>query len=641
MAGTNGIGRRGLMLSKWKSFSQYEPGVLVVVAISVVLLAAAPLVSVGFFSGDEAVYFMGAHAFWTSGEYAVQNGYEAFASDDLKLWLLIDGPSGLVPQYPVGTALLGAVLIPVFGQGALVALNLLAAIGTLFVTYVLGRRLFDSVQVATLSVILLAFFSFWSEYAFGHWPHSVSVFFTLWAFLLFLAALDREDRAWLPACWSGFVIGAGLLFRLDGVLILPAIAAATILLSIRPLQILAGGAAGLMPALAFLSFTNHNKFGTWNPISYGTQGGGADFASHIGIGIALLLVLVGMVALRHFGGALGRHSRLGGIALISGAVVILLSPIAPALLKILAGFHALVLDATAIVDPRPGITALPDGSVLFYGIPKKALGQSLPWLGILTLLVGIAWDEKRRSIIILLLVVIIWMAPFLPSGWHGGLSSNMRYFLPTIPLLAILCAWLVLRLADRAGQRAVGLRFVLLGLLFGLTLPILWPLIEPGHEAFLHQRVASITLFVIAGTTLLAGVLSQKPPVCIALVCVGFGFGISAFLSASDLATSQFQRSSAMMHSTANQMLPDRLVIYGFAEHYGGVITNPEQFLALPDRMTNAVDLGLIKAACAADFQVAMPPELALGVPALEERVVALETSNGTQEPALIAIACE
>jgi hypothetical protein len=93
-------------------------GVLALAAACV----AAFVVSDGFLLVDEVVYFLGAQALATTGGFAIPNGFSDFASPDLRILLLSEGPGGLVPQYPAGTALAGAVLIPVFGQSALIAM---------------------------------------------------------------------------------------------------------------------------------------------------------------------------------------------------------------------------------------------------------------------------------------------------------------------------------------------------------------------------------------------------------------------------------------------------------------------------------------------------------------------------------------
>ena len=72
------------------------------------LLAATLFVSPGFFSIDEVIYFTGADALQRNSSLFVDNSFAKFGSEDLNIWFLVQGQHGLTPQYPVGSAILGA-----------------------------------------------------------------------------------------------------------------------------------------------------------------------------------------------------------------------------------------------------------------------------------------------------------------------------------------------------------------------------------------------------------------------------------------------------------------------------------------------------------------------------------------------------
>ena len=121
------------------------------------------------------------------------------------------------------------------------------------------------------------------------------------------------------------------------------------------------------------------------------------------------------------------------------AATFMIAPLQSGLLRVITGMHAILIDATIIQDNRAGgLQRMADGTVLFWGLPKKALAQSLPWLGCLAALAGLARAERRQSILFVLIIFAGWSVPFVVGSWHGGFGANMRYFLPSVVLLAIL-----------------------------------------------------------------------------------------------------------------------------------------------------------------------------------------------------------
>ena len=68
------------------------------------------------------------------------------------------------------------------------------------------------------------------------------------------------------------------------------------------------------------------------------------------------------------------------------------------------GDQALVLEVRVISDWRAGVVPQPDGTVLFWGVAKKALAQSLPWLGVLAGLAAVLWSSLDRRAYAVLLI---------------------------------------------------------------------------------------------------------------------------------------------------------------------------------------------------------------------------------------------
>ncbi|WP_338550507.1 glycosyltransferase family 39 protein [Roseovarius phycicola] len=594
----------------------------------------------GLYNTDESLYRLGAESFRNNGNFVVQNGYDVFGSEDLRHVLLVNGPNGLVPQYPVGSALAAASLIDLFGQKSLIVLNVLASIGALFTTYALAKRLFGTSEVARLTIVILSFATFWSEYVVGQWPHSISLFFVSLAILLFLNAMDRARAAWHPAFWSGLCVGLGMSFRLEVLLLLPAIAAATILYARKPFGVIVAGTLGMVPTVALLAYSNQLRFGTYNPLSYGKSGGGTDAATYMPLGIGILVALAGLTFLRRQTRIqLERKHILAGVTLLSAAAIAL-SPIVPILNKLVVGIHAIFLDSTVIHDPRPGaLVALPDGTVAFWGLPKKALVQSLPWLGCLAVLIGLVWGERRRSVTLILIFVAAWALPFVLRSWHGGMSSNMRYLLPMVPLLAMLAAWIILELWQK---HTMANPYILSATAaFGFLAPLLF-VVFANDSVFWLSQVASLYVFTgVAAFSFLAGFSSQTATPHVALHAVALGLGWSSYLAFQDYSLSQSQRAKSAAIATAVSSISDRAVLYGAPAHFFPAFRNPEQLLARPADPATLVDADFVKAACQSRYRILIADYMIGQLGPLKDSVSDYVWDNGVEGPAMVEFDCD
>jgi hypothetical protein len=245
----------------------------------------------------------------------------------------------------------------------------------------------------------------------------------------------------------------------------------------------------------------------------------------------------------------------------------------------------------------------PDGTLLFWGLPKKALGQSLPWLGAFALLVGMAWGEFRRSIVIVFAVFAGWALPFLLLSWHGGLGSNMRYLLPTLPALCAVAGWLILGLVRRAG----GWRPLAAGGLVAAVAAFAWLDLVPGRSAQLHQIVSIYALLGVAGLSLAAGIFARPLLDRGALAGIGAGIGLAMVLAGSDVATSQVVRAEMAVRAATAAKIPGRVVFYGAPKAFAGSVGNPDHLMALPALPERRADAEFLSDACAAGFRVVMP----------------------------------
>ncbi|SDX18050.1 Dolichyl-phosphate-mannose-protein mannosyltransferase [Ruegeria halocynthiae] len=580
------------------------PSLSLLFGISLLLILLGVFASDGFFILDEFIYFAGVQSFSDSGGFSVSNGFEQFGSEDLRLWLLVEGPSGLVPQYPIGTTLAGAALLGLFGQKSLIALNVLAGIGTLCFTYALARRMFPGRFVGDLAVLLMTFCTFWIEYVVGHWPHSVSMLTVTAAIYFFVSALDRENGEAVLAMAAAFLIGFGVLFRLEGVLVLPGIAALTVIYARSPVKVLVSGMIGLMPFAVVIAWSNFVRFGSLNPLSYGSTGGGTDLVSYLPLGAFLGLALLALVTLRAKGSVQSWSAWSISACVIVTVSVILLPQLSAMVLKVSEGVRSLLIDATRLSDPRSGVQSNPDGTLSFWGLPKKALGQSLPWLGCLALLVGLQWNRERRSFVISLTICLIWALPFLVRSWHGGLGLNMRYFLPLLPLLAGMSAFLITLWIDRFGHL-----LLVAGVVMGLVIAVLWQVNLTVSTAEFHQITTTRVVIFVVLVSLVSGFIPKRSTSGLALAAVGFGMGVATVLALQDLAFSQSRRANMASASETSKSIEGSVVLYGAPEAHSYALRNPKHLLALPNPISESVDFSFVAAACKDGYRVLFPSE--------------------------------
>lgn len=602
---------QGAVRRAWSKVVSLKPAAFLV-PIAIVLLVCAFLVSPGLFNIDEFIVLAGAKSLLSSGALAVQNGWPEFSSPDLSLWLLVQGPHGLTPQYPVGSAVLGAPLLAIFGARGLILINVLAGIGALFALWSLSARHFGGKAVALVSVLLLIGGTFWLEYVFAIWPHSVGVFCVALALLLTLDCLDAQSRFELKAAGAGAAIGLGLLFRTDTVLALPAIGLAALLFAKRPFRMAIPFGLGLLPFAALTAGANYAKFGTLNPLSYGQSAGATTLSSHIAAIAGLAAIALLLVVLRFVRWRPGKREYAIGLA---GVVLVLAfsAVLRDLAQRYLTGAWALLVDARAIHDPRLGIHTEAGSVLSFWGLWKKALAQSMPWLGLLVLALPRPKDgQLRRSTWVVLIVAAVWSLPFFMTSWHGGMGSNMRYFLPVVPLLCALSARL---LVDFMRPVAKAPWILLFGGLAGAAMVTLWTDLHPTHTAGAQQILSTWMLAAIAGIAALS-LLTWRGQGAVRILGVGAagaGLAASMLFLVSDFQQAQGMREASETFSAATADLPDHALVYGPSRFISDWTLQPGHIAALPNNVDGRFDYALIDQALDKGYRVLVWPKYVSG----------------------------
>ena len=581
-------------------------------------------VSPGLFTLDEYIYYAGARAF-ADGGVVVPNSMDGTNSYQLRLWLLVDGPNGLVPQYPIGSAVLGGLLLPLIGLPALQLYNALAAAGVVYLTYHLGRRHFGGNCAGIGAAFLLVLSTFFLEYAFAVWPHAAGMLAILVAVSLLLDDLHvQEPKAWRMV-GVGAAIGVGLLFRADVAIGALAIGVALYFFSQKPVKSLVWMGIGLAPFLAILGVVNLYKFGTPNPLSYGqTNDGGTNLASHLPL--LAVFAVAGIAALLLRNKILDPKNRKYLIWGAVGAGLLALVFAHGFLFRYVHGFWALIVDATTIQDTRPGVEKLANGTMLFWGHWKKALGQSMPWLGLLGAAFIAIPGVGRKTRWIILILALVWSLPFFPRDWHGGMGSNMRYFLPLVPFACLLAASLIVQLWERTLRPHLVLP---LAVFMGANLALTWTAWHPtglaGTQQILPVLLFLATLF-IALLAALKHFEQRRVNLCL-MILTGVGIGVGLQLAYIDFKVAQKGREHAVKLSEAHEELPDRTLAFVPSRYLIGWSLEPGHINALPNDRKRTLDDTLVAHAFSQGYRVFLWPRYVTEEIEADERY-RLETSD-------------
>ncbi|MEX6633045.1 ArnT family glycosyltransferase [Hyphococcus lacteus] len=512
-------------------------GLFVVFALFVVIAPTTP------FTIDDTIYIAMAEAMaergslYSNDPLAILNAPAMLESSDLIH--RIDGNA--VPQYPGGYALLAAPFFMLFGVKGLILMNALSGAASLWLTHLIAIRLYNDRTVARNAVLILGFATFFSGYVFSIWPHVTSLALTLGGSYLTLKIIGERHRIWF-ALAAGLLFGASVNIRIDG--IIPAIAAFFWLrLFARPSDRLSAIAllAGLAPGLLLAALMNFEKFGVFQPFFYGQTSGLAAASRYIPIAIAGTIALMGALAIDVSHQRMKRLLNLRSTTLALGVAGIFLVGFIVAdafILGLAHGTYNLVVDMQAF-DPskiRPGIIKDEFGYWSFWGIPKKALLQSLPFATLLTLPIIDFFRGKNVSANGFSLLMIAGVIAFFSmNAWHGGMTFNMRYFIPALPFIAILSATslsALLATIEKPGDT------LLRSVIAGATSAMVFYFVVPAFSvawATPAQLYPQLILSLLLAIGLIVFQL-KKTSSFLPLILAGMSFGYAGILSAADTA---------------------------------------------------------------------------------------------------------
>lgn len=559
------------------------------VALVVAQAALAMILPVaGPFSIDEVVYTEMTRSLTDGFGFFVDNGYEEVASPELATRFVAPTESGhLAAQYPPGLPLLAAPAYAGLGVRGIMLVNSLAFVAVVALTYLIARRLLHSRWIAGVSVAVLVAATYLWEYSIAIWPHMSTLAFGLASVLAMLVAVDGpRRRAAVYGFLSGLLLGLAVLNRLDAVLLLPVVA---ICLYRRTdwARASLSFVVGMIPPTLILSFSNWERWGTPLPFSYGgsiTGWLGPIIVTGAGLVIVVAAVVFGVRRFRPSGRSIGFFTT-------ALAALVIAVPVTRGLVSdTVAGVWTLLVDLRSYgATDEAALARLADGSLIYAGTVKKALLQSLPYLVLIALPLMLAWrTAQRRTALLLTTPIVLYIGFFAPRAWHGGLSFNLRYFLPVLPFAAIMTAWALRTLVDRTEtDRDVG-RLVRFSIVVTLALFALGRLALPSVEGsawlFSVPPLAIAAATAVALSVMVLRTSRSATRVTLVLAVVGLTWASAVAFGYDAATTLNIRHSHAETADSIAELIEDgSLLVAGWPDNTYGVKDHRDDVvIALP-----------------------------------------------------------
>ncbi len=515
---------------------------VVVALIFVVACACAFIAPATPFIIDGGIYYDMARAMADHGALHIAENGGVPGAPPLTKYLTTAHDGKVYPQYPGGYALAAAPFYKLFGVNGLMLMNALGFAASICLTFAIARRLFDA-QIAKWAVVIFTFATFAPTYAFSIWPHQASLALMLGAIYCAIAARDAgtvNARQLLLIC-AGLLIGAGVNIRIDVIL-----AALVIFFWLRlfasprdrlaPLVLL----LGLAPGLLLSAWLNDLKFGTFTPFSYGPSDGNDSLGKYAPV-IALAFAAIAGAWLFNLRALAIWTWKWNGRAVMLTVVILLgalmaISPVRELCWRVITGVYVLVFNLQAHdAYIQTGVERNEFGHLLFWGYPKKALIQSLPWAPLIILPVfALLRGRHVQAVSLCMLVIAAPIAFYALSHWHGGGSYSMRYFLPAAPFISILSAWGLRSLTTKAGpnRQSVLIALFVTGALY-LSLQEIGQLSERffAPAALYPQWLIAAAVFTAACFTLTRP-FDEQPRVIassVALFALAYGVAVNLY----------------------------------------------------------------------------------------------------------------
>ncbi|MEL6769410.1 MAG: hypothetical protein AAFP17_19705, partial [Pseudomonadota bacterium] len=276
-------------------------------------------------------------------------------------------------------------------------------------------------------------------------------------------------------------------------------------------------------------------------------------------------------------------------------VALLLPPSRQAATELLTGFWTLVVDFQSIPANAHGARLEEDGVITMFGVVKKALLHSMPYLAACIILLPRLWrGPDQRALAFCLLVAAFCIGPYALKTWHGGAANQMRYFLSIMPVLTLLAAaaWREIAPLRREGDRSGTFVFLSIAIV-AVFVPFLLD-VRPGFITQNRLPWALVVALVLLGLVVilppalphrlgLAGWAGLRAKAGQALRTTFIVSVATAAVSGwmLDLGISQTERRLNMAVAAEVEKLPREAVVITFVAHRLGMRLNEPGMLTI------------------------------------------------------------
>lgn len=429
--------------------------------LAFILLSGLVLIRVGVFSIDESTMLLGFDGLSKSGKLKIFNDYESFKVPELNAYKgVVNGDELYVSYAPLYFYLLLPIYVA-FGPFGLIIINLMAAAISVFIFYRLTVDITGNESIAVKTILLFVFTTFFFEYTIAIWPHMLTMMLILLTVYLFRMGITGAGAKDFMFFYAGLFLGVAAGIRSSSMIILFLLIFLVFWEKNDCLKRIGLMILGIYPPLGFISFINHRRFNTINPVA-NNIGSNFDIQGvNIIVPVMVIFLSIYMIFLHYFlskyfkrdnSASKGKikTERLQKISvgiLSAGGLVIILAVIFH--FREFYGygknFLGYLFNSYFVPKlPYEGAVYIEPGLLTYLGVIKKAVLQSCPFLiliftapYILGKTEGILRSDKR------LVSLFCFGIPLFYSlfNFHGGMGFNGRYFLELLPwgtLIAVL-----------------------------------------------------------------------------------------------------------------------------------------------------------------------------------------------------------
>jgi hypothetical protein len=377
---------------------------IVILSLAAALIVAAFLTPPAAFSIDDVIYIDMARAMAERGSLDITDQNIPAGAPALTksagIVHLIDGRA--VPQYPAGYGLIAAPFFGLFGVSGLILMNALAGALSLWLTYKIAFRLYRDDRIAANAALILGACTLFAGYVLAIWPHMTALACLLGgAYFALETSIETGRRRMMAALAGGFIFGFGVFFRVDALVPFAAVFFWLRLFALpssrAPALLFLAGAA---PCFLLAAYFNFEKFGAFLPVTYGpNMSGNSSLGAYGPLAVAGLAAMAASLVLdtshKFIQSVLGCSMRVKLIAL-TGVMLAGLVLAGDVIGRLLHSLYFLTVDIQAYdaASPQTGLGRDEFGYWSFWGLPKKALLQSLPFAA-LALLPALAFCRSH------------------------------------------------------------------------------------------------------------------------------------------------------------------------------------------------------------------------------------------------------